>query len=164
MPLNNALLAEFKYESTNTRKMLECVPSDKLLWRPHEKSMTIGRLATHIAEIPIWIERIMNNKEFNFAVAVLSRASKESTEEIVRLFDERIAMAINVLEPVSDEDLDELYTVRRGENILLTLPRKVNIRNFAFNHVYHHRGQLSVFLRLLNVKVPGMYGPSADEI
>ena len=163
MSINTALLAELRHESPNTRKILERVPTDKLAWRPHEKSMTIGRLATHLAEIPIWINRTVNEPEFDFATANLSYASKESTEAILQLFDERLAEATKILESASDENLNERWSLRRGEHVYFTVPRKINIRNFAFNHGYHHRGQLSVYLRLLDIPVPGMYGPSADE-
>ncbi len=163
MPINAALLAELKQESGNTRKMIERVPSDKLEWQPHEKSMTIGRLATHIADIPVWFSRILNADEFDFATAVFNRDVKEDTEAILQLFDERLKSGINLLESASDETLNATFTIRRGNQIFFQLPRKVTLRNFSYNHVYHHRGQLSVYLRLLDIPVPGMYGPSADE-
>ena len=163
MPINTALLAELKHEAINTRKMIERVPTDKLGWRPHEKSMTIGRLATHIADIPIWFGRIINADEFDFATAVFNRDVKENTEAILQLFDERLKEAINILDAASDETLNAIYTFRRGDHIFFQLPRKTTLRNFSYNHIYHHRGQLSVYLRLLDVSVPGMYGPSADE-
>lgn len=163
MSLNKALIAEFKHESGNTRKILERIPTDKLAWKPHEKSMTIGRLATHIAELPIWIDRALTEDEFDFATAVFKRETKESTEAILQLFEERKESAIKLLESASDELLNSPYIMRRGEQILVTGPRKVHIRTVGFNHLYHHRGQLSVFLRLLDVYIPGMYGPSADE-
>jgi uncharacterized damage-inducible protein DinB len=163
MSLTTALLAEFKHEAINTRKMLERVPTDKLEWRPHEKSMTIGRLATHLAEIPLWTNRIMDGDEFDFAKTNFSHASKESTDAIVQLFDERMAAAVQVLEAASDEDLGAIWSLKQGDHVYFTLPRKVTLRSLVFNHSYHHRGQLSVYLRLLDVSVPGMYGPSADE-
>ena len=140
------------------------MPTDKLAWRPHDKSMTIGRLATHIAEIPIWIDRALTQDEFDFATAVFKRETKESTEAILQLFEERKESAIKLLESASDELLNSPYTMRRAEQIFATVPKKINIRNVGLNHLYHHRGQLSVFLRLLDISVPGMYGPSADEI
>ena len=163
MPISTDLIKELKHEATNTRKILERVPTDKLDWRPHEKSMTIGRLATHLAEIPIWINRTIDADEFDFAKTTPNYASKESTEAILQVFDERLADAVKRLEGASDENLNGLWSLKRGEQTFFTVPRKVNIRNFAFNHAYHHRGQLSVYLRLLDVAVPGMYGPSADE-
>ena len=163
MPVNTALLAELKHEATNTRKMIERVPSVKLEWRPHEKSMTIGRLATHIADIPVWFGRIINADEFDFATAVFNRETKENTEAILQLFDKRLEEAVGILESASDETLNALWTLRRGDHIFFQLPRKATLRNFSYNHIYHHRGQLSVYLRLLDIPVLGMYGPSADE-
>ena len=163
MAINTALIAELKHESINTRKILERVPTDKLDWLPHEKSMKIGRLAKHIADLPIWVERILNIDEFNFATANFNRDAPANTEEILKLFDERFSAAIKVLESSPDENFNATWTVYRGEQLMFQMPKKVALRNFAFNHGYHHRGQLSVYLRLLNIAVPGMYGPSADE-
>ena len=163
MSVKTALLAELKHEAVNTRKMIERVPTEKLEWRPHAKSMTIGRLATHIAELPAWFERILNTDEFDFAKAVFRRDTKENTEMILRLFDERLGEAVSILEHADDETLNGQWNARRNEQLILQLPKKVALRNFAYNHVYHHRGQLSVYLRLLDIGVPGMYGPSVDE-
>lgn len=163
MSINSALLAELKNESTNTRKMLERVPTEKLDWKPHEKSMTIGRIATHIADLPVWFSRIINADEFDFATAVFNHETKENTQAILKLFDERIEEATNILTSATDEILNGLWTSKRGEHIIFQLPKKVALRSIAYNHVYHHRGQLSVYLRLLDIPVPGMYGPSADE-
>ena len=163
MPVNAALIAELKHESINTRKMLERVPTDKLDWSPHEKSMKLGRLAKHIADLPIWVERIMNIDEFNFATANFNREPPASNEDILTLFDERLNAAIKVLEASADETFNTTWTVYRGEQLMFQMPKKVALRNFTFNHTYHHRGQLTVYLRLLDIPVPGMYGPSADE-
>jgi len=163
MPVNTALIAELKHEASNTRKMLERVPSDKLDWSPHEKSMKIGKLAKHVADLPVWVERILNADEFNFATANFNRDNPESTEAILKLFDERLASAISVLEAAPDENFNTTWRVLRGEQVMFQLPKKVALRSFAYNHIYHHRGQLSVYLRLLDIAVPGMYGPSADE-
>ncbi len=163
MPANTALLAELKHEASNTRKMIERVPTDKLGWQPHEKSMKLGRLITHIAELPYWVARVIEADEFDIATSVFNPEGKESTEAILKLFDEKLAEAVTVLESASDDNLEALWTLRRGEQIMFQLPRKVCLRNIAFNHLYHHRGQLSVYLRLLDVPVPGIYGPSADE-
>jgi len=163
MPQKDALIAELKQEAVNTRKMLERVPEDKFLWKPHEKSMTIGRLASHIAEIPVWINRTLTANEFDFATASMVRNTYENRAALLKVFDEKQAEAIAVLQNATDEMLNETYSVRRGEQVMFSMPRKVMLRNFAFNHLIHHRGQLSVNLRLLDVPVPGMYGPSADE-
>lgn len=163
MSQKDALLAELKYEAVNTRKMLERVPEDKFDWKPHDKSMTIGRLASHIAEIPVWINRTLEASEFNFATAQMSRNTYENTAALLKIFDDAQAKAIAALQDATDEILNAKYTVLRGEHVMFEMPRKVLVRNFAFNHIIHHRGQLSVNLRLLDVPVPGMYGPSADE-
>ncbi len=163
MAMNTALLGELKHEAINTRKILERVPTDKLDWRPHEKSMKLGKLAKHIAELPVWFERILNADEFDLASASFNREPPENTGEILKLFDDGLAAAVKVLESATDDNLNSSWIFRRGEQVMFQLPKKVAVRNLAMNHVYHHRGQLSVYLRLLNVQVPGMYGPSADE-
>lgn len=163
MPNNTPLIAELKHEAVNTRKMLERVPGNRLEWRPHEKSMTTGRLATHIADIPIWLDRIINRIEFDFGTAVFTNEAKENTEAILNLFDERMKEGTDILASANDETLNGLWTSKAGDHVFFQLPRKVCIRNFVHNHIYHHRGQLSVYLRLLDIPVPGMYGPSADE-
>jgi len=163
MSLQKALLAELKQESGNTRKMLALVPTDKLDWRPHEKSMSIGRLAAHIAETQVWFERIILADSFDFAESPMRPESGETTEEILQHFDALNDKAIHTLENTSSEALDSIWSLRNGEHVYFQLPKKIALRNFTYNHIYHHRGQLSVYLRLLNIPVPGMYGPSADE-
>ena len=163
MPINTALLGELKHESLNTGKIIERIPTEKLDWRPHEKSMTIGRLATHIADLPIWFGRILNADGFDFASSGSSE-KKETTEAILELFTKRLSEAGRVLtDATSDEMFKDTWTVSRNHQVLYQLPKMVAIRSFTYNHIYHHRGQLSVYLRLLDVPVPGMYGPSADE-
>ena len=164
MALNTALIGELKHESANTRKMLERVPTDKRNWMPHEKSMKLGRLAKHVADLPAWVERIMSADEFDFATGNFNREPPASTEDILKLSDQRVAEATKLLESASDENLNAMWTGRRGDHVMFQMPKRVALRSFAYNHVYHHRGQLSVYLRLLNIPVPGMYGPSADEV
>ncbi len=163
MRIAELLLLELQQESANTRKMIERVPTDKLEWQPHEKSMTIGRLATHIAELPVWFGRILSADEFDFFASTFKSQKRETTAEIVDLFDKQMAEATSLLQTAGDEAMNSIFTLRRGEHVMFQLPRKVVLRTFALNHVYHHRGQLSVYLRLLDLPVPGMYGPSADE-
>jgi len=157
------LIAELKMESASTRKMLERVPTTKLEWRVHDKSMKLGRLAMHVAEINHWVCRVMDAEDFDFAQANFGSQPVESTEAILKEFDGQLAKAIESLEKAEEASLDAIWTVRRGDQIFYQLPKKVGLRNFAYNHLYHHRGQLSVYLRLIDVPVPGMYGPSADE-
>lgn len=163
-PLNELLIAELQREAVSTRKILAVVPTDKLEWRPHEKSMTLGRLASHVAEIPHWVNRPLENEEFDMAAQAYKPANCQSTEELLELFETKLSAAIAALEKATDADFERQWTFRRGEHILLQLSRYEAIRYMMGNHQVHHRGQLSVFLRLLDVPIPGMYGPSADDV
>jgi uncharacterized damage-inducible protein DinB len=163
-PLNQLLIAELQREAISTRKLLACVPTDKLEWRPHERSMTLGRLASHVAEIPHWVNRPLETDEFDMVTQVLKPVQCQSTEELLELFETKLSAAIAALEKVTDDDLATQWTFHRGEHILSQGSRYEAIRFMMGNHQVHHRGQLSVFLRLLDVPIPGMYGPSADDI
>jgi len=163
MAIKDALIAELKYESSLTKKMLERVPLDKKDWKPHERSMSLGRLATHVAEIPHWISRIITIDDFDFFVQGFSSHAASSQEELLTIFNDKLDKAIADLESTGDESFDKSWTVRRGEQVIYQLKKKVAIRSWGLNHLVHHRGQLSVYLRLLDLPVPGMYGPSADE-
>ena len=163
MEIHEPMLAEFKVEGSLTRKMLERVPFENTDWTPHEKSMTIQRLSSHIAEIPIWMKRILGANEFDFQGHRFERFFARDNTELLQKFDDVHAEASRVLQSASDEQMLFDWVLRSGEKIFFRLPRMVMIRNFVFSHTIHHRGQLSVYLRLNNVPVPGMYGPSADE-
>lgn len=163
MAIKDALIGELKYESSLTKKMLERVSFDKKEWKPHEKSMTLGRLATHVAEIPHWISRVINMDEFDFLVQGFSSHTAGSQEELIKIFTEKLNKALTDLESMDDESFDKIWTVRRGKQVFSQIKKRVAVRSWGFNHFIHHRGQLSVYLRLLDVPVPGMYGPSADE-
>ena len=165
MAVKDAFIAELKHETLLTKKMLERVPvTDKQGWRPHEKSMSLGRLATHIAQTLKWISNIRNIDDFDFAKDFNFKLNVAATEEeLLQLFQTNLDNAISDLSAMTDDDFNKIWTVRRGEQIMMQLPKKVAIRGWAFSHHIHHRGQLSVYLRLLNVPVPGMDGPSADE-
>jgi uncharacterized damage-inducible protein DinB len=162
MSLKDAFIAELKQESALTRKMLERVPFDKADWKPHEKSMALGKLATHVADIPHWISDIIHIDEFDFQQHY--KPSKAgSQEELISLFEEKREKAFADLENMSDEDFQKMWVVKQGDKVFFTRPKLIAVRSWAFSHLVHHRGQLSVYLRLLDVPVPGMYGPSADE-
>ena len=163
MAIKDALIGELKFESGNTRKILEKVPADKSDWKPHEKSMKLGRLAMHIAETPFWISQILSADEFDFAARAFKPLTAEGAENAANVFQKNLDKAMSDLSNASDEELNKKWIVRFGEKIMYDTPKKVAIRGFAFNHLVHHRGQLSVYLRLLDIPVPGMYGPSADE-
>lgn len=164
MSIQNALIGELKHESSMTKKMLERVPLDKKDWKPHEKSMILGRLATHVAEITHWASDIIHIDDYDFMKNYDFNPKNASTsEELIEIFQTNLDKAIADISSVSEEELNKNWTVRRGEQVMFTTPKKIAIRGWAFNHLFHHRGQLSVYLRLLDVPVPGMYGPSADE-
>ena len=165
MAMNTGLIMELKHEAANTRKMLERVPYEKATWKPHEKSHSLASLAAHIARLPVWVERIVTKDEFDVAApnAFPKVQTPMTSKEMLEIFDTNIAAATKHLENLTDELYMKPWVFRRGEQVFMNLPKAAAIRNMAFNHVYHHRGQLSVYLRLLNVPIPGMYGPSADE-
>jgi len=164
MSHNQALIAELKAEAANTRKMLERVPTEKNDWKPHTKSMSLGRLSSHVAELPGWITMTMHTDGIDFSKMDYKPFIAESNEALVALHDKNVADAITTLENATDADFQQPWTMRNGENIYFTLPKAVVLRTWAYNHMYHHRGQLSGYLRTLNIPVPGMYGPSADEM
>jgi uncharacterized damage-inducible protein DinB len=163
MALKDAFIAELKQESMSTLKMLEKIPMDKAGWKSHEKSMTLGRLATHVAEIPHWISDIVLVDEYDFLTHPYNPLTASSLEELTSILQKNMTKAIADLATVDDETLGKKWCLRRGEQVFFELPKKIAIRSLGFSHLYHHRGQLSVYLRLLDIPVPGMYGPSADE-
>ena len=163
MAIKDAFIAELKHEAGLTKKILERVPLDMAEWKPHEKSMTLGRLATHIAENVKWISDIIHIDDFDFAARPFKSYTASSREELIKIFQDNLDTAIGDLSSMTDEDFNKTWIVRAGEKVMYNTPKKVAIRGWAFSHQIHHRGQLSVYLRLLDVPVPGMYGPSADE-
>jgi len=164
MSHNKGLIAELKMEAAATRKMLEHVPTDKNDWKPHEKSMKLGNLAAHVADLPGWIVFTMNADELDLSKMDYKPNIATSTADLLANLDTKVDQAMAALEKASDEDFDKMWTLRNGEHVIFSMPKKVVIRSMALSHHYHHRGQLSVYLRLLDVHVPGMYGPSADEM
>lgn len=164
MVLTQILLAELQREAQNTRKMLERTPEDQFKWQPHAKSMSLISLASHIAEIPgLFVTQTLKSNEMNFATSKYKRPVFDTSVELLQFYDETLQNAVATLQEASDEDLALTWTMRNGEHIILSLPKRAVIRSLCLNHVVHHRGQLSVYLRLLDVPVPGMYGPSADD-
>ena len=160
------VLPEFDREMANTRKVLECVPDDKLDWQAHPKSHTIGWNANHLADLPGWGVSIMTQPGYDFAPPNGPRyqtPSHKTTKEILNLFDRNVASARQALAAVKDESMNDAWTLRGGERVIFTMPRSAVVRSFLMNHIIHHRAQLGVYLRLNDVAVPGMYGPSADE-
>jgi uncharacterized damage-inducible protein DinB len=163
MSLSSSFIGELQHESKLTEKILSIVPIDNASWKPHERSMSVGRLATHIAEIPHWITVIGIADEFDFMSRPYNPRVAASSAELLEIFHHNNEEAISTLQNMSDTDFEKTWTIKRGEQVLTQPLKKIAIRGWGFSHLYHHRGQLSVYLRLLNIPIPGMYGPSADE-
>jgi uncharacterized damage-inducible protein DinB len=155
------LIQEFESEARTTRRVLERVPTDKLSWTPHPKSMSLGKLAMHLASAPALISAWPIPDRFEFGGNPAPVAT--STEQIVATHDEGIARVKDNLEKIGDAGLGVSWSAGMGGKTLMTMPKADLLRSLLMNHTYHHRGQLSVYLRLLDVPVPPIYGPSADE-
>ncbi len=164
MSMNQGLIAELKMEAASTKKILERVPTDKNDWKPHAKSMKMGSLANHVAELPGWIAMTLTTDELDLGTMDYKPTIPTSTEELLAKLDENVNKAVAAMENASDEDFGKMWTLRNGAHIMFTLPKIAVIRSMAFSHHYHHRGQLSVYLRLLDIPIPGMYGPSYDDM
>ncbi|HEY1006703.1 MAG TPA: DinB family protein [Sphingobacteriaceae bacterium] len=156
------LLKEMDQEAQTTRKMLGRVPDDKYDWKPHEKSMTIRQLATHIAELPSWVSMALTTEELDFASNPYQPVMINSTAELLDHFERCLADGKAQLEKATEEQLLEKWTLREGDRIY-SVSSKGEVIRMAFSQIVHHRAQLGVFLRLLNIPIPGSYGPSADE-
>jgi uncharacterized damage-inducible protein DinB len=153
---------ELERESLTTRKMLERVPSEKFDWKPHEKSMTLKQLATHVAEIPTWLNMVLTTSELDFGNNSYQPADVTDTAELVSFFERSLAEGKTALANANDEQLKDTWTMRSGEQIFACDPKDEVLRG-CFCQVVHHRAQLGVYLRLLEVPIPGSYGPSADD-
>lgn len=165
MNLTQLFLSELQNEASKTRKMLEAIPSDSLNWKPHEKSMPLGKLGTHTGEMTGWLRLILKADELNFATLDYKPPIINDNADLLTVFDSNLADAINVFEEVNDEAVyQETWKLKNGEYLISEQPKHVAIRSLVLNHIVHHRAQLSVYLRLLDIPVPGMYGPSADEM
>jgi len=165
MGLSDALLPEFDNEMANTRKTLERVPDGKFDWKPHEKSMAMGGLATHLANLPSWGSLTMSSDSFDMAPEgkPLKTPELSSTKSVLEKFDENVAATRAAIAGASDADLFKPWTLMSNGNTILTMPKIAVLRSFVMNHLIHHRAQLGVYLRLNDIPVPSIYGPSADE-
>ncbi|HEX8000381.1 MAG TPA: DinB family protein [Pyrinomonadaceae bacterium] len=166
MKLSETILPEFDHEMANTRKTLERVPGDKLDWKPHEKSTTMRGLATHLSNLPSWVVHTLNKDAMDIAPPgepPLRATPINSTQEAVETFDKNIAAAREAIAGASNEQLLGTWSLLNGGKTIFTLPRIAVLRSFVMNHSIHHRAQLGVYLRLNDVPVPSIYGPSADE-
>ena len=164
MRLIDVLLPEFDREMGTTLRVLERAPDGALEWKPHDTSMTLAELARHVADLPRWTAHVMNHHSFDIAAGErISSAAPTSTAELLSRFDQNVASARALLPDTIDGALTEPWTLTRGKQELFTLPKIAMLRYLVLNHLIHHRGQLSVYLRLQGVAIPAIYGPSADE-
>jgi uncharacterized damage-inducible protein DinB len=165
MTITELLLPEFDQEMAATRRVLERVPEDKFAWKPHAKSFSMGDLASHIVNMLLWTVETMDKTEFDLDSVTPEEMNKaaKTCAELLAGFDANARQARAALEK-SDADYQVPWTLRKGAQVFFTMPRYTCVRSFCLNHIVHHRAQLTVYLRENDVPVPGLYGPSADEM
>jgi uncharacterized damage-inducible protein DinB len=162
MSIIELLLKEMNQEAETTRKMLSRIPSDKFDWKPHQKNMSLKQLAVHLAELPSWVSMGLHTSELDFAAAGYTPNQVEDTAALLALFEKSLATGKAALEKATEADLEPSWTMRSGDHIHMVMTKYEVIRH-AFSQTIHHRAQLGMYLRLLNIPIPGSYGPSADE-
>ncbi|EAQ82705.1 DinB family protein [Blastopirellula marina] len=166
MTIAESLLPEFDEEMSLTRKTLEAIPNDKLDWKPHKKSNTIGWNANHLADIPNWIEFMLDHDSLDIAPVdgpAWKSPSLESIEEILALFDKNVATARAVLAKTPDDVFAQDWAFMMGGQVMFTMTKGATLRKWALSHMIHHRATVRVYLRMNDIPVPGVYGPSGDE-
>lgn len=163
MTTTQRFINQLEQEAVTTRKMLSAVPDEKLDWQPHPKSMTIRRLASHVAELPGWVTMTMNTDGLDFANNGYKPVPISSREELLQYFEQELKGGIAALRNAKDEDLKPIWTLRNGDTIISKRPKE-DVITMSISQIIHHRAQLGVFLRLLHIPIPGSYGPSADEM
>jgi uncharacterized damage-inducible protein DinB len=152
---------EWNHELANTKKILLALPSN-FDWKPHEKSMSLGRLATHVAEIAEWMYVTLETKELDFSKGYNPNVCA-TPADVLALFEKMSAKSVDAIQKMTEETLQENWTLRNGEQVYFTMPKFLVLRQFVISHLVHHRAQLGVYIRMQNVPLPGTYGPSADE-
>jgi uncharacterized damage-inducible protein DinB len=163
MSISATFLPEFDMEMANTRRTLARIPTDKFSWQPHAKSFTMGKLATHLATLPTWTGVTINTSELDLSLP-FDQPKPTTTEEVLAIFDQNVAEARAILAGASDDVFFQTWTLKNGETVILSMPKVAVLRGFVLNHLVHHRGQMTVYLRLNDIPVPALYGPSADEM
>ena len=158
--IGGIFLRELQAEAASSRKCLERIPESLFTWKPHDKSMTLGYLSLLVAEIPKWITVMVEKSEIDFAK--FKHFNPKTTAELVNHFDDNMKGAERTLRNVTDKSLNELFFLKMNGQVLMSIPKKDNISP-TINHLVHHRGQLTVYMRLNNIPVPSIYGPSADD-
>jgi uncharacterized damage-inducible protein DinB len=163
MSISQTLLPEFDHEMATTRRLLERLTPDKFAWQPHEKSMTLGQLASHLAELPNWVKVTLNSDELDFGTGAYKPFIAETAEQLLEAFDRNVAQAHAAIAAATDEDMAKPWALRNGEHVIFRQPKAGVLRSFTLSHIIHHRGQLTVYMRLTGIPVPSVYGPTADE-
>jgi uncharacterized damage-inducible protein DinB len=163
--LKQDALGDLEHELATTRRVLERVPEEHFPWKPHEKSMTLSRLATHVVDLVHWQTMTLQSQELDLGGGLPPDIERPpaSREALLSTFDANVAALKEALAQASEPDLRQVWTLRMGEKVLLRMPRLAVLRTMCLSHMINHRGQLCVYLRLLGVPVPSIYGPSADE-
>jgi len=157
------IVGDAMHELATMRRVLERLPEEHMSWKPHEKSMTLGGLATHLINLMNWQIAILQQREFDLSTVPLRREPLEKRADVLEEFDANVGKFEKLLAESDEETLGEEWTLRHGDHVILRQPRALALRSFGLSHMVHHRAQLGVYLRLLDIPVPGMYGPSADE-
>lgn len=163
MKMTEVLLKELEKEAVTTRKMLALVPGDKYDWKPHEKSMGLKQLAVHVAELPGWVSMALTTEGLDFAANPYTPEPVSNTHELLTYFETNLKSGAEALEKAKEDDLLPNWTLRNGDEIYDVSPKRDVIR-MSISQTIHHRAQLGVYLRLLNIPIPGSYGPSADDL
>lgn len=162
MNFSEPILTELSYESATARRLLERLPQQHLGWKPHEKSMTLSRLATHIVEIPGWVASILDQDEFDVGASEYVPKDASSVPELLEMLDKNVAAAREAIGRQTNERMMGPWRLKKKGQLIVEMPRIGMIRSMLLNHFIHHRGQLSVYLRLKDVPLPSIYGPTAD--
>lgn len=159
-----ALIAEFEHEVSGTRKLLNAIPEKDINYRPSPNSWTMGELAQHIATIYYWYPGTFTQTEYNLAADHVDRSLPEDINATIEFFERNVERAREVLKAATDESLQQMWTMKVGDQVVMgPQPRAVVVRGLLFNHLYHHRGEMIVYLRATSNKVPGLYGPTYEE-
>jgi len=163
MSITGTALGDLQSELQTTRRVLERAPDEHFDWKPHEKNFTLGEMASHIANLLSWGTMILATDELDLDAEYPAQSAAENSAELLEIFDEKSAALLKALDVANDEQMLGTWALRMGEQEISAMSRVANIRGFVVNHMIHHRGQLTMYLRLLDVPVPAVYGPSADE-
>jgi uncharacterized damage-inducible protein DinB len=157
------IIGELEHEIETTRKCVERLPAELFDWKPHEKSMTLGRLAGHVVEMVNWVTVTCTTPQLDFAAGDYKPTAATNAEELVAELNKLAAEAVEALKQTSDDQMHEPWSLKNGDVTYFTMPKISTLRTFCLNHIWHHRGQLTVYMRLNDIPVPSIYGPSADE-